>query len=149
MRRLILEAPFLSMEEMVQSRFPDLPGIADVAASFPLGRDDRAGGCSLCLWCMARQTNLSQRHNLQALFALANEPKEHHVMDGGDHDTLVRDGLYEELCLAVPVSGAISRLRGAGMIRIRAAVPGDAEAMCAVINPLIEAGGTTAHRAAV
>lgn len=32
------------------------------------------------------------------------------------------------------------------MIRIRDAVPADAAAMCAVINPLIEAGGTTAHR---
>ena len=32
------------------------------------------------------------------------------------------------------------------MIRIRAALPGDASAMCAVINPLIEAGGTIAHR---
>ncbi len=29
---------------------------------------------------------------------------------------------------------------------IRPARPGDADALCAVINPIIEAGGTTAHR---
>jgi L-amino acid N-acyltransferase YncA len=31
-------------------------------------------------------------------------------------------------------------------VNLRQAMPADAEAMCAVINPLIERGGTTAHR---
>lgn len=31
-------------------------------------------------------------------------------------------------------------------MQVRTALPSDAAAMCAVLNPLIEAGGTTAHR---
>lgn len=33
-----------------------------------------------------------------------------------------------------------------GTVHVRPATPEDAEAMCAVINPIVAAGGTTAHR---
>lgn len=36
--------------------------------------------------------------------------------------------------------------RGAGPVSLRPVEAGDAAALCALLNPIIEAGGTTAHR---
>lgn len=91
---LILEAPFLSMEDMVQSRFPIFP--VSLMLRHPFRSDEIIGQVNApVLMVHGAVDQLIPVEQSEALFALANEPKAHHIMEDGDHNTLVRDGLYE------------------------------------------------------
>ena len=92
---LVLEAPFMSMEAMVRSRFPIFP--VALMLRHPFRSDGTIGQVEApVLMVHGSADQLIPVAQSEALFALANDPKEHHIMTGSDHNTLVRDGLYED-----------------------------------------------------
>ncbi|MGE6698742.1 alpha/beta hydrolase [Hyphomonas sp. NPDC076900] len=92
---LILEAPYYSIRDLFNSKAADLPVGMLVRHSFYSDRDIGAVNAPL-LVAHGTSDRLIPASQSRRLFDKANEPKTYKLFEGSDHNTLVRDGLYEE-----------------------------------------------------
>lgn len=91
---VILEAPFYSMRDLFNSKAAGLP--AGALLRHPFRTDlHMADVQAPLLIAHGSADRLIPASQSRRLFELANEPKTYHLFEGSDHNTLVRDGLYE------------------------------------------------------
>ncbi|MEL7048023.1 MAG: alpha/beta hydrolase [Pseudomonadota bacterium] len=95
-RAVILEAGFTAVSDVAAERYPWLPVHALMSDGFPT-RDiiDRVR-MPIMIAHGTHDTVIPFAHG-EALFARAPEPKTFVKIEGGDHSTLVRDGLYDHI----------------------------------------------------
>ena len=91
---VILEAPFFSMLDLISKKARLVPVGLLLKHKF---RSDRYAASLGSPVIMVHGTvdQIIPIEQSKRLFELANEPKAHHAIEGGDHNTLVRDGLYD------------------------------------------------------
>jgi uncharacterized protein len=95
-RALILEAPFASAADAGQERFPFLPVHLLMWDQFK--SRDYIGKVHMPLFVAHGDADSVVPYKEgQALFALANEPKEFVTMPGSNHTTMVDDGLFPHI----------------------------------------------------
>ena len=93
---LVLEAPFLSLLAMVRRQMPILP--VDLLLKHRFRSDERMGSVTApILIAHGSQDRLIPPSQSKALHRLAGDGAEYVVMPGSDHNTMVRDGLYEDI----------------------------------------------------
>ena len=93
---LILEAPFYSMKDLVGRKIPALP--TGLLLRHPFRSDLHMGKIeSPLLIVHGTEDSLIPIEQSERLFELANDPKTYVSMLGSDHNTLVRDGLYDHV----------------------------------------------------
>lgn len=94
-RALVLEAPYTAVVDVAAERYPWLPVRWLMRHQF-LSRD-RVGKVKMpVLIAHGTRDTVIPYDQGERLFSLAPEPKLLARMDGSDHSTLVRDGLYEK-----------------------------------------------------
>ena len=98
-RALILEAPFTSINDVVADHAPMFSSASSIitdrfASSEWIGRVHMP-----VLIVHGDRDNVVPISESEHLFALANGPKQFVRMPGGDHATLVRDGMYDHIWL--------------------------------------------------
>ena len=93
---IVLEAPFTAAVDVASERMPYLPVSLLMLDQFR--SRDWIGKVRMPLLIVHGDKDgvIPPRHG-EALFALANNPKQLVVMPGGDHNSLVRDGLYDHV----------------------------------------------------
>lgn len=93
-RALILEAPYTAVVDVAAGRFPWLPVRALMRDQFR--SSDRIAAVKIpILIAHGTKDTVVPYEQGERLFALAGEPKVLARMEGSDHSTLTRDGLYE------------------------------------------------------
>lgn len=92
---LILEAPYYSMKSLVSSKTAGLP--SGLLLRHPFRSDLYISGVNVPLLIAHGDADrLIPASQSRRLFDKANDPKTYKLFEGSDHNTLVRDGLYEE-----------------------------------------------------
>lgn len=92
-RALILEAPYTSTVDAAKAHYPWLPVALLMRDRYP--SIDRIGKVHMPLLIIHGDRDSVIPYALgRRLFAAANDPKQFITMEGSDHNTLVRDGLY-------------------------------------------------------
>lgn len=95
-RALILEAPYTAVVDVAAERYPLLP-VRQLLWDRYLSRERIAGiGMPLLIAHGTNDTIIPFAH-AKRLYRRAIEPKHLAVMPGSDHNTLVRDGLYQHV----------------------------------------------------
>lgn len=94
-RALILEAPFTAVVDVAAERYPWLPVHRLMRDQF-LSREIIGRVRMPILIAHGTRDSVVPYAQGERLFALANEPKVLARMEGSDHATLTRDGLYEK-----------------------------------------------------
>jgi fermentation-respiration switch protein FrsA (DUF1100 family) len=93
---LVLEAPFYSMQDLVGRKVPLVP--MGLLLKHKFRNDLRIGDVTAPVF-MAHGTRdrVIPIEQSKRLFERAGGVKHHEVFEGGDHNTLVRDGLYDRV----------------------------------------------------
>lgn len=92
-RALILEAPYTSTVDAAKAHYPFLPVGLLMRDRYP--SIDRIGQVRMPLLVIHGDRDSVIPYSLgRRLFGAANDPKQFITMEGSDHNTLVRDGLY-------------------------------------------------------
>lgn len=93
---LILEAPFTAAVDVAAERYPLLP--VSLLMRDPFLSRERIAGINMPVMIVhgTRDTVIPFAHGLH-LFARAKEPKTFVAMEGSDHSTLTRDGVYQHI----------------------------------------------------
>lgn len=92
---LILEAPYYSMQDLFNSKARGLP--VGLLLRHPFRSDRYIGDVRApLLIAHGGADGLIPASQSARLLKKANEPKSYHLFEASDHNTLVRDGLYEE-----------------------------------------------------
>ena len=94
-RALILEAPYTSIREVAGERFMIFPADLLVRDRFESRRWIRRVHIPVLIVHGDRDTVIPH-HFGRSLYELANPPKRFVAIAGGDHNTLVRDGFYDQ-----------------------------------------------------
>ena len=94
-RALILEAPFYSAQRLAQEQFPIYPASLMLRHKYPTNRFIAAVDEPILIVHGSADTLIPAEHSAD-LAALARVPVQRRVFEGSDHNSLVRDGLYEE-----------------------------------------------------
>lgn len=93
---LILEAPFYSMKDLVARKLPFLP--TGLILRHPFRSDQHIANVnSPVLVLHGTKDSVIPLEQGQRLYDLAREPKHFVPMNGSDHNTLVRDGLFDHV----------------------------------------------------
>jgi len=95
-KALILEAPYTSISDMVSETYPWLPLERVLIDRFETRDLISRIRMPVLIAHGGADTIIPFRHG-EELFALAKEPKQFVRMPGSDHNTLVRDGLYQHI----------------------------------------------------
>jgi fermentation-respiration switch protein FrsA (DUF1100 family) len=95
-RALILEAPFTAAVDVASEAYPFLPARLIMADQFR-SRDWIGDVHMPVLIAHGDADSVIPFQQGEALFALANEPKQFVRIAGGEHTTLTRDGLYDHI----------------------------------------------------
>lgn len=105
-RGLVLEAPYTAFVDLVAERAWWAP-VRTVMRDRYLSRDWISGVGAPVLIVHGSLDSVIPISHAEKMFALAHGPKTFVRMVGSDHNTLVRDGLYDQVWrfLGVPVSG--------------------------------------------
>ncbi len=91
---LILEAPFYSLKDLVGRKIPFLP--TGLLLKHHFRNDSRIGAVKApVLIAHGTADRLIPMKQSERLFEHVTSPKQYHRIEGGDHNTLVRDGLYD------------------------------------------------------
>lgn len=92
---LILEAPYYSMADLIRQKTAGVP--VDFVLKHPFRSDHRIKQVDEpVLMAHGGVDRVIPSNQSKRLFELANAPKTYRLFDASDHNTLVRDGLYEE-----------------------------------------------------
>ncbi len=93
---LILEAPYYSMVDLVRKKFPLVPAGLLLKHKF---RSDKyiASAGSPVFMVHGSADRVIPIEQSRRLFELALEPKAYKTMAGADHNTMVRDGVYDAI----------------------------------------------------
>lgn len=92
---LILEAPYYSMADLVRHKTAGVP--LDLVLKHPFRSDRRIKQVDEpVLMAHGGVDSVIPSSQSKRLFELANTPKTYRLFDASEHNTLVRDGLYEE-----------------------------------------------------
>lgn len=95
-KALVLEAPFTAASDVAQERYPIVP--ANLLMKDKFRSRDRIGDVHMPLLIVhGDRDSVIPFAQGQRLFALANEPKRFIRMEGSEHNTLTRDGLYPHI----------------------------------------------------
>ncbi len=93
---LVLEAPFYSLQDLVQRRAPFL--IGGIALKHPFRNDKYIAQIeSPLLIVHGSKDSIIPVSQSERLFKRAREVKHYIRMEGSDHNTLTRDGLYDQI----------------------------------------------------
>lgn len=95
-RAVILEAPYTAISDVAAERYPYLPVHALIAHPFRTRDIIHELKMPVMIAHGDRDSVIPVEHG-KALFSLAREPKRLEIFKGGDHSTLVRDGLYARI----------------------------------------------------
>lgn len=92
---LILEAPYFSVSDLVRRKASGVP--LDYLLRHPFRSDrDIPEVSEPVLMVHGAADSVIPAEQSKRLFELANEPKTYKIFESSEHNTLVRDGLYEE-----------------------------------------------------
>ena len=93
---LILEAPFFSLQDRVQHGFPGVP--TGLLLRHKFRNDLRIANINAPLFVShGTRDSVIPIDQSERLYALARAPKVYRRMTGSDHNTLVRDGVYDDI----------------------------------------------------
>ncbi len=95
-RALVLEAPYTAIVDVAGERYPWLPVSFLLSDQFRTREIIAGVGEPVLIVHGDRDETIPVAH-AEALFALAREPKEFVRVTGGEHHTLVRDGIYRHI----------------------------------------------------
>ena len=144
---LVLEAPYESVLALARRAMPVFP--VSLLLRHTFRSDERIGAVTApILIAHGTEDRTIPIESSRKLFARAGEPKTYHAFEGERSQHAGRGRALFQGGLALPFRD-IPCLQGpdmTGNVTTRPAQKRDAAAMCDVINPIIAAGGTTAHR---